>query len=204
MKPKGTQRENLLRVLLSNQSGSLNQYSLAKGAGCSYPYAIEFLKKLGKEGFVEIRKGKGRRASNMIFAKKHSALLRHWGKIHKKPKYFEFSIQRPERVLKRANLRYALTTYWAENQVQKYLFPFRMDVYVDRNDFEKWKELLTKEGLVGRGNLRVLLADQAVFYKSEVVKGFPIVCMPQLIVDLLAEGGVAAEAAEKLIARVGK
>ena len=186
---RGTIRENILRVLLSNPSGSLTQYRLAKEAGCDYHYLLMFLAKLKKAGLVKIEKtkssgAKGRQQNN-IFALKYVELLKFWAGIHKRRKYFEFSIRKPEEILKKTKLKYALTTYRAENLVQEYLFPFRMDIYINKDDFGQWKELLSSAGLVGKGNVRILLADERIFYKSQVINGFNAVCMPQLVVDLL-------------------
>ena len=43
------------------------------------------------------------------------------------------------------------------------------------------------------------MTDNHVFYNSFVKNGLMIVSVPQLIVDLLVEGVVAVEAAEKLL-----
>jgi hypothetical protein len=96
-------------------------------------------------------------------------------------------------------MKYALTTYSAENLVQGYLFPSRVDFYIDPADLKKWHLLLSEKGLVGKGNVRILMTDNHVFYNSFVKNGLMIVSMPQLIVDLLVEGVVAVEAAEKLL-----
>ncbi|MCX8181732.1 MAG: hypothetical protein N3D12_01310 [Candidatus Methanomethyliaceae archaeon] len=96
-------------------------------------------------------------------------------------------------------MQYALTTYQAENIVQRYLFPSRTDIYINKEDLEKWHQLITTDGLVGKGNLRLLISDAHVFYGSFQCQGLTIVCIPQLIVDLLEEGGVCTEAAERLI-----
>ncbi|MGQ9552395.1 MAG: hypothetical protein ACUVUE_08220 [Candidatus Bathycorpusculaceae bacterium] len=48
----------------------------------------------------------------------------------------------------------------------------------------------------------MLIADSHVFYGSFKRQGLTIVCIPQLIVDLLEEGGVCTEAAEKLLEKV--
>jgi hypothetical protein len=60
------------------------------------------------------------------------------------------------------------------------------------------------EGLVGKGNMRLLTTDPHVFYNSFRQQGLNIVSIPQLIVDLLEEDGVCTEAAEKLLEKVMK
>ncbi len=52
--------------------------------------------------------------------------------------------------------------------------------------------------------LKLLLSDEHVFYNSFEKDGLKIVSMPQLIIDLMNEGGVCVEAAELLIKRTVK
>jgi len=61
---------------------------------------------------------------------------------------------------------------------------------------------LASEGLVGKGNVRLLIADHHVFYGASERQGLNVVSLPQLIIDLLEEGGVCTEAAEKLLKKV--
>ncbi|MHB8603464.1 MAG: hypothetical protein ACYC9R_12595 [Nitrosotalea sp.] len=111
----------------------------------------------------------------------------------------EYMVREPLGILSTTDMKYALTTYSAENLVQGYLFPSRVDFYIDPADLKKWHLLLSEKGLVGKGNVRILMTDNHVFYNSFVKNGLMIVSMPQLIVDLLVEGVVAVEAAEKLL-----
>jgi hypothetical protein len=67
---------------------------------------------------------------------------------------------------------------------------------------EKWHNLIVTEGLVGKGNMRLLTTDPHVFYNSFKRQGLIVVSIPQLIVDLLEEDGVCTEAAEKLLEEV--
>ena len=60
------------------------------------------------------------------------------------------------------------------------------------------------DGLVGKGNIRLLQADNHVFYSSFERHGLKIVSLPQLILDLFEEGSVCVEAAEKLLEKVTK
>jgi hypothetical protein len=102
-------------------------------------------------------------------------------------------------LIQTSKLPYTLTTYQAENLVQHYLFPTRIDLYIKRDDVTKWHEELTTDGLVGKGNLRLLIADEHIFYGAFKRQNLTVVSIAQLIVDLLQEGGVCIEAAEKLI-----
>jgi len=52
---------------------------------------------------------------------------------------------------------------------------------------------------LGGANTRIRVLDDHVFDNQQRVGGFSTVSVPQLILDLLAEGGPCEEAAEKLI-----
>ncbi len=189
---RGDKKERMLRILLNNPEG-MTKYRIAKQAESSYAWTHEFLKLLENERLV-----KGTKVLNF------PRLMNFWRSIHQKPKSREYMIQKPLTVLKKAKLDYALTTYQGENLVQKYLFPSRVDFYIREKDLRSWHEILSGQGLVGKGNVRILLADEHVFYKSFRKEGFNIVSPPQLILDLLEEGSVCEEAARMLIEKVGK
>jgi len=193
MRRRGTIRERVLRVLLTESRGSLTKYQLAKKAQCSFPWTHELLYKLETLGFV-----KGTKVTN------YAGLLRYWLQVRIQPEKREYMYRDPIRLLKKTKMQYALTTYQAENLVQKYLFPSRTDLYIKTEDAEKWHKLIAKEGLVGKGNIRLLIANSHVFYGSFIRQGLIVVCIPQLIVDLLDENGVCTEAAEKLLGKVEK
>jgi DNA-binding Lrp family transcriptional regulator len=188
---RGKIRERILRVLLNNPSGDVSRYRVAKQVGCSYPWVREFLLKLED---IELVKG-----TKVI---DYPGLFQYWKSVSLKNKHKTYMIKRPLKVLKDASLLYALTTYQAETLIQNYLFPSRIDIYVKEENWEEWHKLLSEKGLVGGGNLRLLLSDDHVFYRSFEKKGLRIVSIPQLIVDLLKEGGVCIEAAEMLIERM--
>jgi len=185
---KGKKRERIIRVLLNHPDGSLTIYRLAKEAGCSHPWVLEFLKTLEQKKLIKKTK--------VLDAE---GLFTYWLEISKYPTYREYNIQNPLNLLKKTILNYALTTYYAESLTQHYLFPSRVDVYIQEEDIQPWHKLITENGLVGKGNFRILLDDKHVFYANTVKKKIRIVSLPQLIVDLLREQGVAVEAAHKLI-----
>ncbi len=191
MKPRGTLREQIIRVLLVEPDGSLTKYRLAKKAQCSFPWTHEFLLKLQKLNLAD-----GTKVTN------YQGLIKYWLEIKTKPEKKEYMHKDPVSLLKNTKIQYALTTYQAENLVQRYLFPSRTDLYVERKDTEEWHKLLTAEGLVGKGNIRLLIADNHVFYGCFKRQNLNVVCIPQLIVDLFQEGGVCTEAAEKLLQKV--
>jgi hypothetical protein len=185
---KGKKRERILRVLLNHSDGSLTFYRLAKEAECSHPWVLEFLKTLEQKKLV-----KKTQVIDVV------RLFTYWLEINTYPAYREYNIQNPLDLLEKTKLKYALTTYYAESLTQHYLFPSRVDVYIKEEDIQPWHTLLIKNGLVGKGNFRVMFDDHHVFYASTLKKNIWIVSQPQLILDLLREQGVAIEAARKLM-----
>lgn len=194
MKNRGTLREHIIRTLLVEPNGSLTKYRLAKITETSFPWTHEFLNKLQTQKLV-----KDTTVTN------YTGLINYWLQIKTKPKQKkEYMHKNPLDLIQTSKLQYALTTYQAENLVQHYLFPSRIDLYIKKEDTEKWhKEITTTEGLVGKGNLRLLITeDNHVFYGAFKRQDLTVVSIPQLIVDLLQECGVCTEAAEKLINKI--
>lgn len=185
---KGMKRERIIRVLLKSPDGSLTIYRLAKEAECSHPWVIEFLKTLEQKKLVKKTK--------VIDVE---GLFVYWLEINTYPAYREYNLQKPLEILKKTKLKYALTTYYAESLTQHYLFPSRVDIYIQKEDIQAWDAILTKEGLVGKGNFRILTDDTHVFYANALKKKIRIVSSAQLILDLFREQGVAVEAAQKLM-----
>lgn len=187
---RGKKRERIIRILLNEHN--LTKYKIAKLSGCSYPWVDEFIKILEKKKLVKNTK--------VINSNK---LLDYWTSIHKKPKYKEYMVQKPLELLKKTNLDYALTTYQGDNLIQHFLFPSRTDVYIKESDLDKWHNLLIQKGaLYGKGNFRIILEDENVFYNLQNAQGFKIVSLPQLILDLKKEGAVCEESAEMLLKRL--
>ena len=191
MKTRGILRERIIRTLLVEPNGTLTKYKLAKTAEASFPWTHEFLNKLQALKLV-----KGTQVTN------YAELINYWLPIKTKSEKKDYMHKNPVSLIQETNLPYALTTYQAENLVQHYLFPSRTDLYIKKEDADKWHEELTVEGLVGKGNLRLLIADEHVFYGAFKRQNLTVVSIPQLIVDLLQEGGVCTDAAEKLINKV--
>ena len=111
-------------------------------------------------------------------------------------------VREPVDLLKKAKLDYALTTYQAENIIQHYLFPSRIDIHIKKEDLDEWHRLMTKNGLYGMGNVRIIIPDEHVMYGKRKINSLFIVSLPQLILDLVNEGGPCREAAEMLMKRL--
>jgi len=187
---KGKKRERILRVLLTHSDGSLYQFLVSKEAGCSQPWTHSFLKRLEKKNLIK---------ENQILD--IPELFNYWLEINEYPLYREYNIQNPLDLLKKTSLKYALTTYYAESLIQNYLFPSRVEIYIEDKEAIAWHKLLTENGLVGKGNFRLFLEDNHIFYHNIKKEGINIVSIPQLILDLLREKGVAEEAGKMLMVR---
>ena len=188
---RGEKRERILRVLL-NSKEALSKNEISKQAECTRQWVILFLKELKKKKLIKDTQSKDKKK-----------LLEYWINISKKPKKFRsYMIKEPLEFLKKSKLDYALTTYQAENIVQHYLFPSRIDIYIKEADLDNWHSLITKNGLYGKGNFRIIISDNHVMYGKRNINKLSIVSMPQLIVDLTKEGGPCKEAAEMLMKRI--
>lgn len=185
---KGKKRERIIRVLLNEPDGCLTKYRVAKNAGTSISWTIEYLRSLEDLKLIEKTK-----------VKDFEGLLDNWLKISKTHRYFDFFINDPKSFLKEVKMDYALTTYFADTFTNKVLFPSRADVYIREEDFEKWKDFLLQKGLIGKGNFRLLLGDEHIFYNKFKASGFWIVSKPQLMIDLKREGGVCLQSYEKML-----
>jgi len=184
----------VLRILLNEPDGNLTRRKIAKLSECSRQWVIEFLRKLETESLVKQTK-----------VLDYGKLIQYWSRVRLEPLHSDYMLRTPLELLRKAELMYALTTYQAENLIQHYLFPSRTDFYILEEDRMKWHDLIVTEGgLVGRGNARVLLADEHVFYKARKLQELTLVSLPQLIVDLIAEGGPCLEAAQLLTEKVNR
>jgi hypothetical protein len=64
-------------------------------------------------------------------------LVNYWLQIKTKPEKREYMHKNALGLIQTSKLPYAITTYQAENLVQHYLFPSRIDLYVKREDVDK-------------------------------------------------------------------
>lgn len=181
------------RILLNEPAGTLTKYRVAKLAGSSYPWIHSLLQKLEERGITHKTR-----------VKDFKSLFLWWKRWQPAFEYREYMVQNPLELLRETGLEYALTTYQAENKTQNYLFPSRTDVYIRPEDKQRWHGLLVENGLVGKGNVRILYGDDHVFYKSFKADGFTLVSTPQIIFDLYNEGNVCVEAGNMLLEKVEK
>jgi hypothetical protein len=188
---KGEKRERILRILLDNPGGNLTAYAMHIKAECSQPWALNYLKKLERMKLI-----KNTKVTDVY------SLYEYWLKIRSPIKYSEYHLKKdPLSIIKNSGLSYALTTYQADRIIHNYLFPTRTDFYILREDLDLWHKCLLSNGLVGKGNTRIIIADPHLIKNSIKRRGFYLVSKSQLICDLLIEGGVAKDAANRLIGK---
>lgn len=80
--------------------------------------------------------------------------------------------------------------------------PSRIDLYIKKEDLDKMALTIDCLGVSRQRQHRLLMANEHVFYGSFERQDLTVESIPQLIFDLLEEGGVCTEAAEKLISKV--
>ena len=189
MKMRNIKNLRIIKLLLGTPKGDLTKYKIAKLVGSSKPWVIEFLRKL--ETIKLVKKTKV-----LNFDK----LVDYYIEKMPKLKHFDFFVQDPISFLKKSKLDHALTTYGAENLTAHHLFPSRYDIYIKEKDLNKWKSMIVKKGLFGKGNLRLIIVkDETILKEIKTIKGIKIVSTPQLIIDLKREGGVCLEGYKLLV-----
>jgi hypothetical protein len=187
---RGVKTDRLFRILLNNPQGNLTKYRISVLAMTEQIQVTLLLRQLESKKLV--------RDTKVI---DYRGVIMEWAKREVKFPTQRCMLKSILDVLRQANLQYALTAYQAESLVNGYLFPTRTDLYVHFSDFDRWHDTLVNSGaMVGGGNVTLRLYDDGVFYNSfKTTDGYSIVSIPQLIVDLVREGGVAVQAAEMLI-----
>ena len=188
---KSAIKSRLARVLLNHPEGHLTKYRIAQLSENKYPWMHQVLKTLEKQEIIQ-----GTRVL------KFQSLLELWMKWEPPYKSMSYLIKNPIKVLRKTKLEYALTTYYAENLIQNYLFPSRIDLHIKSDEKIQWHRLLARNGLVGKGNTRIIISNEHVFYNSFERDGLHISSVPQIILDLYNEGGVCVESGEMLMGKV--
>lgn len=185
---RGVKKERILRTLLNHPDDGPTKYRIAKEVDASESWVLDYTKTLEQRGLIE---------NTTVLDPK--GLYEEWQNIRVPQNQVSVSLQQPMDILQETDLDYALTTYEAENLVQGFLFPSTTDFYIRPEDGEEWMQLIENHGLLGGGNTRIRVTDEHVFYKRARRGNHSLVSTPQLIVDLLEEGGPCEEAAEKLL-----
>lgn len=185
---RGFNKERIIRVLLNHTGDDLTKYRVAQLSEASEPWTRQYTEKLEEQGLVE--------GTEVVAPVK---LYQAWLDERIEPNQLKVSLQQPMDLIAETELQYALTTYQAENLHQGFLFTSTTDFYIAPAEISDWLAIVEERGLLGGGNTRIRVLDDHVFYNQQSVDGFSTVSIPQLILDLLAEGGPCEEAAKKLI-----
>jgi hypothetical protein len=185
---RGFNKERIIRVLLNHTGDELTKYRLAQLSEASEPWTRQYTQTLEDQGLID---------GTAVVAPVE--LYETWLAQRIEPEQVEVALQQPMNRLAETDLRYALTTYQAENLQQGFLFTSTTDFYISPEEINDWLAVVEENGLLGGGNTRIRVLDHHVFYNQQTVDDFPTVSIPQLILDLLAEGGPCEEAAAKLI-----
>lgn len=185
---RGFNKERIIRALLNHTGDDLTKYRLAQLSEASEPWTRQYTEQLEQQGLIE--------GTELVAP---AELYRTWLDQRIEPNQLEISLQQPMDLIAEADLQYALTTYQAENLHQGFLFTSTTDFYIAPTEIDDWLAIVEENGLLGGGNTRIRVLDDHVFYNQQEVDDFPTVSIPQLILDLLAEGGPCEEAAKKLI-----
>lgn len=184
---RGFNKGRIIRVLLNHPDGELTKYRVAQLSNVSEPWTRQYTGKLEKEGLIQ--------DTEVLKVKE---LYQKWQEVRIQPNQLEISLQQPKQILENTPLKYALTTYQAENLHQGFLFPSTTDFYIHPEEIEDWLTIIETKGMIGGGNTRLKVLDEQVFYNTQERDGFSTVSIPQLILDLMDEGGPCSEAAKKL------
>ena len=182
----------MIKKLIENPEGNLSRYALAKATNASQPWGVKFIQNLERRGLVN-----GTRVLDVI------KLAEYGADISPPPvRVFRAYHPNPLEFIKKNIKEYAVTTYFAENLITHHLFPSRCDLYVDPDMLGILARLLMDEGMIGNGNLRLIVpADTETMSNFSMIKNVRVVSPGQLIIDLITEGGVCSEAAEEMVKR---
>lgn len=184
-------KDRLARVLLNSPRGDLSRYRVAKLVGGAYQWTHELLRRLEAQGLVE-----GTRVVD------YDGMFEWWRRWRPPFERRAYMVKSPLSLLADARMDYAATTYLADYKIQEYLFVSRYDVYVRREDAQRWHEMIVRDGLVGGGNLVLMYGDDHVLHGSFRAGGVTVASVPQVAADLYDAGGPCVEAAGMLVERV--
>ncbi len=192
MPRKNIKSKRIILELLHHPEGKLTKYRIAKETGTNISWVIHFLKKLEQNKLIKNTK-----------VTDFNRLIDYYLTLDVIIKTFESHVPQSLEYLKKVKRDYALTTYSAENLISHHLFPSRTDFYIRREDVEEWKKELFKKGLIGKGNLRLIIApDNYLFKFTQKIKDLKVVTIPLLMIDLKREGGVCLQAYEYLVKKI--
>jgi hypothetical protein len=178
---------------------SINQ--LAEGSEASFAWVHEIVTDLASRGWVDTHDG--------VEVTDPVKVFEWWADNRTEPEAKTFHVPDPgrtaEEFLNEMGIDHAVTTYYAEDALQGHLYPRRLDTYVREDELARAQEAVVElGGSLGGTNFRLLTGDDSVIDEAVVGPGSREILyapLPQVIVDLINEGGSAREAADLLIER---
>lgn len=211
-KPSPT-RDRILRFLLGSHAAGFQlpesyaakvttRYELSARAGAAHNWVYSTLAPLQLKHWVSVTPDDG------LHVLDAPAIYAWWKEVRTKPTVNGLQVADPRgaaQALLRKGFPIAITTYYAENAYQGHLFPRRLDAYVRSKDIQAARRFLVEEldAKIGGVNFRLLtgddpLLDETIRIEREAEQ-LAYASLPQVIVDLMTEGGSCGEAAEMLI-----
>lgn len=203
-------RDRILRYLLGSSALNVplpkaygriqSAHELAKRTGVSRSWVYATIEELSSHGWL--------RTVDSIEPFNPRAIFAWWKENRTELKVHSFHVADPKLALaelQRRGVETAVTTYYAENVMQGHLFARRGDGYVRVEHLQKARTILVEEldAQLGGTNLRLLVGDDGVLdedvHIGEGRARVDYAPFPQVVLDLLTEGGSAAEAADMLI-----
>jgi hypothetical protein len=192
MDRRNVKNVRIIKRLLESPDGEWTKYGLAKASGCSRPWVIEFLGTLERASLVS-----GTKVTDIMGLVKYGARI-----IPPPLRSVACHHQQPLKLLRTAGTEYAITTTYAENEVTHHLFKTRCDAYVTEGAMKRLWKRVVRDGLLGRGNLRLIIpVDGDIIKEARTIRGIRVVSMGQLMMDLMKEGGVDVQAVEEMVKR---
>lgn len=186
-------------VTLNPQSARIQ---LAQVTGVVFSWVYEILDELQARGITS--------PSNPLQVADAAAAFAWWAENRTVPTVSSFHVADPlplaSRLLSDGQVPNALTTYYAENRYQGHLFPRRLDAYVRLDQLHTARQVvLDAGGQLGGTNFRLFAGDDGILEERVLHESGPLrlayAPIPQVILDLIHEGGSAREAADLMINR---
>lgn len=207
----GQARERILRYLLGMSALNVplpeayrgpvrSLYAFAKRTDVTFSWVHKVVKDLEARKWVVV--------TDRIEVLRPFDVFEWWEDFRTPPERAGFHVKDPRATstaLREHGVPNALSTYYAENAYQGFLFARRGDAYVRKEHLVRAKQILVGEldAQIGGTNFRLATSDDHLLDETVTVGPSSIAStyapFPQVVVDLIAEGGSAREAAEMLI-----
>ncbi len=194
---RNVKKKRLLALLLEMDKDNKTKSALAKKIGSSRTWIIKFLREMTEKKYVRDFEVINPKAIFDLFhlLQNKKRTVRSYS-IADTPAFLNWMI------MTKVKREYAFTTYQAENMVQQYLFPHKIEFYVKKEDVEAWHHDLSAKGLYGGGNVSLIVEEYDELFNKRKIGKWWIVNIPQLISDLFRENGPATEAGEMLFEKM--